>query len=100
LEAAGAEVSRPNASASFSLTDADGYVPLEGLIDVAEELDRQQKEASKIRGFMKGHQGKLSNEKFVNNAPAEIVEQVRVTLSNLEKQLESVETVIAQLSAD
>jgi valyl-tRNA synthetase len=100
LEAAGAQVSRPNASASFSLTDADGYVPLEGLIDVAEELERQKKEAQKIRGFMKGHQAKLGNEKFVSKAPEDVVAQVRVTLSNLEKQLESVETVIQQLDSD
>jgi valyl-tRNA synthetase len=98
LEAAGAEVTRPNASASFSLNDADGYVPLEGLIDVAAELDRQQKEADKLRGFIKGHSAKLSNEKFVNNAPANVVADVRETLANLEKQLESVEAVIAQLS--
>jgi valyl-tRNA synthetase len=100
LKAAGAEVSRPSASASFSLTDADGYVPLGGLIDIAEELDRQKKEADKIRGFMKGHQGKLANENFVNKAPEDVVAQVRLTLSNLEKQLESVETVIQQLSDD
>jgi len=98
LEAAGAEVTRPNASASFSLNDADGYVPLEGLIDVAAELQRQQKEADKLRGFIKGHSAKLSNEKFVNNAPANVVADVRETLANLEKQLESVEAVIAQLS--
>ena len=98
LEAAGAEVTRPNASASFSLNDADGYVPLEGLIDVEAELDRQQKEADKLRGFIKGHSAKLSNEKFVNNAPANVVADVRETLANLEKQLESVEAVIAQLS--
>ena len=98
LESAGAEVTRPNASASFSLNDADGYVPLEGLIDVEAELGRQQKEADKLRGFIKGHSAKLSNEKFVNNAPANVVADVRETLANLEKQLESVEAVIAQLS--
>ena len=98
LESAGAEVTRPNASASFSLNDADGYVPLEGLIDVDAELQRQQKEADKLRGFIKGHSAKLSNEKFVNNAPANVVADVRETLANLEKQLESVEAVIAQLS--
>jgi valyl-tRNA synthetase len=98
LSAAGAEVSRPTASASFSLKDADGFVPLGGLIDVEEELARQQKEADKIRGFIKGHSAKLSNEKFVSKAPEHVVAEVRETLANLEKQLESVETVISQLS--
>ena len=98
LSAAGAEVSRPSASASFSLKDADGFVPLGGLIDVAEELERQQKEAQKIRGFIKGHSAKLANEKFVSKAPPHVVAEVRETLANLEKQLESVEAIISQLS--
>ncbi|MFP6763772.1 MAG: valine--tRNA ligase [Planctomycetaceae bacterium] len=98
LQAAGAEVTRPTASASFSLRDADGFVPLGGLINVDEELDRQQKEAEKIRGFIKGHSAKLANEKFVSKAPEHVVAEVRETLANLEKQLESVEAVIGQLS--
>ncbi|MDA0810239.1 MAG: valine--tRNA ligase [Planctomycetota bacterium] len=97
LEAAGAEIDRPAASASFNLKDADGFVPLEGLVDVAAELERQKKEADKLRGFIKGHSAKLANEKFVSNAPEKVVAEVRETLAGLEKQLESVEAVIAQL---
>ena len=97
LEAAGAEIDRPAASASFNLKDADGFVPLEGLVDVAAELERQKKEADKLRGFIKGHSAKLMNEKFVSNAPEKVVAEVRETLAGLEKQLESVEAVIAQL---
>lgn len=97
LEAAGAEIDRPAASASFNLKDADGFVPLEGLVDVAAERERQKKEADKLRGFIKGHSGKLKNEKFVSNAPEKVVAEVRETLAGLEKQLESVEAVIAQL---
>jgi valyl-tRNA synthetase len=97
LEAAGAAIDRPAASASFNLKDADGFVPLEGLVDVAAELERQKKEADKLRGFIKGHSGKLKNEKFVSNAPEKVVAEVRETLAGLEKQLESVEAVIAQL---
>ena len=98
LSAAGAEVARPAASASFSLKDADGFVPLGGLINVEEELDRQKKKADELRGFIKGHSAKLANENFVNKAPEHVVAEVRETLANLEKQLESVEAVINQLS--
>ena len=38
LEAAGADIERPPGSASFTMDDADGYIPLEGLIDKEEEL--------------------------------------------------------------
>ncbi|HUQ67945.1 MAG TPA: valine--tRNA ligase, partial [Planctomycetaceae bacterium] len=44
LIALGPDIARPKMSASFSLTDADGYVPLEGLIDRDAEIARQQKE--------------------------------------------------------
>ncbi len=98
LAAAGAEVERPAASASFNVNDADGYVPLEGLIDVKAELDRQTKEAEKIRNFIRGHESKLSNESFVARAPEQVVAQARDTLASLKKQLESVELVILQLS--
>ncbi len=98
LEAAGADVERPQGSASFSLGDTDGYVPLEGLIDKEAELARQQKEADKLRKHIKGNEGKLNNEKFTANAPDDVVAGVRETLENLKKQLASVEEIIADLS--
>ena len=100
LAAAGAEVERPEGSASFSLTDADGFIPLEGVIDREAELGRQRKEAQKLKGFITGHEKKLANEKFVGKAPAEVVANVRETLAGLQSQLESVEDVIRALESD
>ncbi len=97
LMAAGVDVSRPGTSASFSLGDADGFIPLEGVVDREAELARQNKEAEKLRGFMTGHERKLANESFVAKAPPEVVEQVRETLAGLAKQLASVEDIIRQL---
>jgi valyl-tRNA synthetase len=100
LEAAGAEIERPKGSASFSLGEADGYIPLEGVIDRRAELDRQKKKAQELRGFITGHEKKLANEGFVSRAPKEVVDQVRETLAGLQKQLQSVEDVIDQLARD
>jgi valyl-tRNA synthetase len=97
LKAAGGDVSRPGTSASFSLNDADGFIPLEGVVDREAELGRQKKEADKIRGFITGHERKLANASFVAKAPPEVVEQVRETLAGLAKQLASVEDIIRQL---
>jgi valyl-tRNA synthetase len=98
LDGAGAEVTRPSGSASFSLGDADGYIPLEGLIDRAAELARQQKEAEKIRKHIQGHEGKLANANFTSKAPPEVVANVRETLEGLRKQLTRVAEIIADLS--
>jgi valyl-tRNA synthetase len=97
LEAVGPQVERPRSAASFSLRDAEGYIPLEGIVDVEAELKRQQKEADKLRGFITASEKKLGNESFVGKAPPEVVEQVRETLAGTKKQLESVEQIIGQL---
>ena len=52
-------------------------VPLAGLIDVAEESARLTKEIGKREDDLKRLNGKLGNDKFVANAPAEVVEKER-----------------------
>ena len=74
---AGPDVTRPNASGTAVLTDAEVYVPLEGLIDLEVERERQQKELDKIEKLLGGLEKKLQNAKFLENAPAEVVEHER-----------------------
>ena len=99
LEAAGADVEQPGGSAaSFSLDDADGYIPLRDVIDHDAERARKGKEADKLRGRIAGLDKKLANDSFVNKAPADVVEQVRETRGRLQKQLQSVEHIINELA--
>jgi len=53
-----------------------------------------------LRGIIAGSEKKLADEKFVSRAPAEVVAQARENLAALHKQLQSVEEIIRQLSAD
>ena len=99
IAAIGPEVARPPASASFSLAEADGYVPLAGLIDLSAEKARQEKEAEKLRGFIAGSEKKLSNHSFTDRAPPEVVQEVRDTLASLQKQLASVKEILRELDA-
>jgi valyl-tRNA synthetase len=71
---------------------------LEGVIDVDLERQRLKKEAEKLRGFIAGHEKKLSNESFVQKAPEPVVADVRETLANLKGQLASVEESLRQLN--
>jgi len=100
LVASGSEVPRIRGSASFALQDVEGFVPLEGIIDLDAEVLRQEKEADRLRGFIQGHEKKLSNESFVGRAPAEVVDNVRSTLAGLQQQLSSVEETLRQLRDD
>jgi len=97
LTSSGPDVVRPNASVNFSLGDADGYLPLEGLVDLQAELARQQKEADKVRGFIAGQEKKLSNQSFVDRAPPEVIAEVREKLVSLQKQLVSIDEIVKQL---
>ncbi|MFH5805367.1 valine--tRNA ligase [Alienimonas sp. DA493] len=104
LAKAGAEVTRPPASAAFSLSaggedgaPAEGFIPLGDVIDLDAERERQQAEAERLRGHIAGHEKKLSNENFVSRAPAEVVEGVRETLATLKAQLAAAENVLAEL---
>lgn len=52
-------------------------IPLAGLVDVAEEISRLEKQLQKAQQELDKSVKKLSNERFVNNAPAEVVAQER-----------------------
>ncbi len=98
LTAAGLDISRPGASAHFTIDDAEGYIPLEGLIDREGELARKQQEADELRGHIAGHEKKLSNSSFVDKAPPDVVNGVRETLAGLKGRLENTERIIKELS--
>ena len=55
---------------------------------------------AELRGIIAGSEKKLADEKFVSRAPTEVVAQARENLAALHKQLQSVEEIIQQLSAD
>ena len=67
----------PDESKSAVITGVELYLPLSGLVDIEEEVKRLENELSKWTQEVKRVQGKLANQKFVNNAPDEIVEAER-----------------------
>ncbi|KZZ16154.1 hypothetical protein A3765_06785 [Oleiphilus sp. HI0130] len=62
-------------------------VPMAGLINVEAELARLNKEVGKAEGEIKRLKGKLGNEKFVSNAPADVVEKEQAKLASAEQSL-------------
>ncbi len=50
-------------------------MPLLELVDVEKELERLNKEKSKLQGEIERVEKKLANERFVSKAPAEVVEE-------------------------
>ena len=70
----GPDVERPPAAGTAVLTGVEVYMPLEGLIDLDVERQRQQKELDKLEKALSGIEKKLQNAKFLDNAPPEVVE--------------------------
>jgi valyl-tRNA synthetase len=60
-------------------------VPMAGLIEPASELQRLDKRLQKIEQELKKARGKLANDNFVSNAPADVVEQERSRVTEFER---------------
>ncbi|KRA99368.1 valine--tRNA ligase [Devosia sp. Root685] len=65
----------PGESAQFVVGDATYALPLAGVIDIAVEKARLEKEVGKLDGEIVGIDKKLGNEQFVSKAPEEVIEE-------------------------
>ncbi len=93
----GEDLQKPSQSASAVVKDCDVFVPLRGVIDLDVERARIEKEINRLENALKGVEKKLSNEKFVNNAPEEIVEKERNKKENWEGQLTKLKKILEEL---
>ena len=75
------------ASATALAGELQLHVPMAGLIDARAEVERLTKLIAKHEGELKKARGKLANENFVRNAPAEVVAQERERIGNFERDL-------------
>lgn len=88
----------PEKAMTAVISGAEVYLPLAGLINIDEEIARLEKELDKWNKEVKRVQGKLANEKFVNNAPEAIVKAEKEKETEyLEKQA-SVQARIQELN--
>ncbi|MDW8243982.1 MAG: valine--tRNA ligase [Thermogemmata sp.] len=96
---AGPLVRRPPLAGTIVRPHFEAYVPLAGLIDLNVEIHRLEKQLTDKRKAQAAAQAKLANEKFVQNAPAEVVQQQRELLLDLEKQIAVLEDNLRELRA-
>ena len=84
-------------AASFMVGTTEFAVPLGNMIDVEAEISRMEAELKHKEGFLQGVLKKLSNEKFVNNAPAAVLEMERKKQADAESIIKSLKESIAAL---
>ncbi|MGB5490526.1 MAG: valine--tRNA ligase [Woeseiaceae bacterium] len=87
----------PPVSAAALLGEMRLLVPMKGLIDVDAERTRLRKQLEKAEAELARAKGKLGNENFVNNAPAEVVTQERARATEFEKTIAQLSDQIAKL---
>lgn len=80
----------PSDAVSTVIQGAELFLPLDDLIDFEKEIERLEKEKSKLEGEIKRVVGKLSNEGFVSKAPAHLIEEEKQKQAKYEQMLNSV----------
>ncbi|HSI67564.1 MAG TPA: class I tRNA ligase family protein, partial [Planococcus sp. (in: firmicutes)] len=90
-------IEAPEKSMSAVVSGAELFMPLEGLIDIDEELVRLNKELGKWAKEVKLVQGKLSNERFVSKAPEAVVAEERAKQADYAEKYATVERRIEEL---
>jgi valine--tRNA ligase len=88
---------KADGASSFMIGTTEFAVPLGNMIDVDAEIARMEAELKHKEGFLQGVLKKLSNEKFVNNAPAAVIEMERKKQADAESIIQSLKESIASL---
>lgn len=84
-------------SSSFMVGTTEYAVPLGNLIDTEAEIQKMEAELKHLQGFLVSVQKKLGNERFVANAPAQVVELERKKLHDAETKIATLQENIAKL---
>mgnify|MGYP002549580951 FL=1 len=88
---------KPEGAASFMVGTTEYFIPLGNLIDVEEELKKLEADLKYQEGFLQSVLKKLSNEKFVSKAPANVIEMERKKQSDAETKIAALKESIAAL---
>jgi len=91
-------VSQPMEGAlTFRVKSNEYFVPVAGAINVEEEIAKIQEELNYTEGFLKSVQKKLNNERFVNNAPEQVVNIERNKEADALAKIETLKASLASL---
>lgn len=91
----GAQAAKQAASAVVG--NSKIIIPLAGLIDLKEEIARQNKKLEKLLNEKNSLEGRMKNEKFVSNAPADLIDQTKARIEELTTQQRAIEELMESL---
>ena len=82
---------------SFMVGTTEFFIPLAGKLDIGAEIEKLNSELEYHNGFLLSVMKKLDNERFVQNAPAAVLENERKKKSDAESKIKSIGERIAEL---
>jgi len=85
-------------AASFRVNTIDYFIPISTKINIEDEVNKMQQELNYLKGFLTSVNSKLSNQKFVDNAPEQVVKVELVKKSDAETKIKSLENQIQVLT--
>lgn len=94
------EVNIPDKAMTSIVTGAEIILPLEGLINLDEEIARLEKEWDKLNKEVERVQKKLSNEGFIKKAPAKVIEEEKAKEKDYTEKRAAVEVRIKELKGE
>ena len=93
----GANLPKPEFSASALIPGGKIFLPLEGILDLETEKARLGKELARAATFTATQEKKLQNESFVKSAPADVVEGERLKLQSQQDKMAKLKAALADL---
>ncbi len=85
---------KPNSAFSFMVKTNEYFIPLSENIDIESEIKKLQKELDYTKGFLKSVAAKLGNDRFINNAPKQVVINEKNKMADAKAKIEILETKI------
>ena len=82
---------------TFRVKSNEYFIPISGTIDIEAEIKKLTEELKYTRGFLQSVQKKLSNERFVSNAPEKVVAMEKKKAADAEAKIETLEKSLASL---
>ncbi|HZJ20610.1 MAG TPA: class I tRNA ligase family protein, partial [Pricia sp.] len=82
---------------SFRVKSNEYFIPISGAIDVEAEIRKIEEELKYTKGFLRSVQKKLSNQRFVHNAPEQVIAMERTKQADAEAKIETLEKSLGSL---
>ncbi len=82
---------------TYRVKSNEYFIPMEGSIDIEAEIKKLTEELSYAEGFLKSVQKKLANERFVNNAPEQVVASEKKKEADALAKIETIQSSLESL---